>query len=208
MRTQRQNLMLLNSQPTMLPAFIACLLLPVLLLLLGCQPSQRNLDRHPTNTVPPDLSIELFIDGDPQSTEPLTHQSRYVLEPDGSLHIAVNRQAKVRTYPPFIKFLTRTQMQSFSDLIQTHNLMHARSSETGDSSKRAESAADKKIVRYQLSLSAWGKTNHLTSTLDGTPGLRALVKQFIEAGEVQPSGQIKPPPPAYLFHSPSSVESP
>lgn len=185
----------------LLPFLLTASLVAFSLILTACQPSPYTLGHHPTKAVAPDLTIELFVEGDPQSTDPLTHQSRYVLEPDRSLHIAVNGQAQRQTYPPFVKYLTRDQMQAFAQLIQNHQLMQATGSKTQDS-------AHDHAVRYQLSLTSWGKTNHLTTTLDASPGIKALLELFIETGPVHPSGQLKPTAPLLLFHSPSSVESP
>lgn len=167
----------------------------------GCT-SQTTRSRHHASSVPPDLSIAIYIDGDPLSPDPVRHRSRYLLEPDRSLHIAVNQDAAKYTYPPFVKFVTLQEMRAFAKLLDEHQLMH----ET--SAAPAAGSADQPRVTYQVNLEAWGKTHHFTTTLDASPGVRALLNALIEAGPVQPSGQIKPAAPTLIFHSPTPMETP
>lgn len=172
-------------------------------LLPGCT-SQTARSQHHARSVPPDLSIAIFIDGDALSPNPVLHRSRYLLEPDRSLHIAVNQDAAKHTYPPFVKFVTLQEMYAFAKLVDEYELMHASSLAGVD----AKVVTNPPTVTYQVNLEAWGKSHHFTTTLDASPGVRALLNALIEAGPVQPSGQPKPVAPTLIFHSPTSMETP
>lgn len=177
------------------------LLVALLCLMLGCQSASHA--QHKPGEVPPDLSIELFIQGDPLSPDPLTHRSRYLLEADRSLHIALNAQTQRQTYPPFVRFLTHAQMMHVANLIDEHKLMQAASIKTDDAD-----SDNKEPVTYTLNLMAWSKTRRISTTLEATPGVRVLLEYLIEVGKVQPTGQTLPKPTVLPFHSPVSVESP
>lgn len=174
--------------------------------LTGCQGNSSQSGQN-ENAIPPDLSIELYIQGDPKSPDPMVHTSRYLLEPDRSLHISVDAQAVEHTYPKFATYLTLQQMQHIAQLAnqivkeiaKTDQLSLAPSRRAIDPVTNPRSSQ----TYYHLNLSVRSQTHRLTTKPDQNPGVKALLEAFIEAGHVQPTGQVEPDKPAIPFHDPT-----
>ncbi|MCL4210466.1 MAG: hypothetical protein HRU76_16005 [Phycisphaeraceae bacterium] len=107
-----------------IPLMHAVLVAALAVLLTGCAGPRPGAGASP-GVLPPDFSIDLTVlssDAD-AATQPV-HQrpSRYVVFPDGSLHVSFDPTVATTTFPPFVRVLRRSELDALWELLQRLDL--------------------------------------------------------------------------------------
>tara|TARA_Y100000589_G_scaffold285573_1_gene285161 strand:+ start:280 stop:834 length:555 start_codon:yes stop_codon:yes gene_type:complete len=157
---------------------VTCLLLSVCLN-GGCADKQSNAQRQRIAQFPPDFALEFFVDGKVDDTDPRLIRSKYLLQPNFSLHLSLGDQASITHYPSRFLKLRRSEFQQIVNVTQQANLMAEPTSPFAEEVLNHQHPADPKRPLLHITITSWGKTNHYITTATDSPPTRVLLDRLI-----------------------------
>jgi len=135
----------------------------------GCrQPGGGVGSTHPA--LPPDFALRLHVTGKSDSDNLFHRTAQYVVEPDRQLRVALGAGAKIDYYPRPTRILSRAAYYDLSQHVHRHHLM-AEPASIG-------SEADDVDVRYEVEITAHGRTHRYTTTPDESPPTLGLLRRL------------------------------
>ena len=135
--------------------------------------------------VPPDFAIEFMIRGNPDSRNPRTQWSRYVLEPNRGLRASFGRHAVVQTYPRFVRRLKHRELERIYRHVTRHQLL---AEPTSPRSETLETSKPPTDVIYDVSIdSAERRHRYATTPEESPPTVSLLVLLMHLAGRGAPT---------------------
>ena len=126
--------------------------------------------------VPNDFALQVHIDGQADANEPHRQRSQYILEPNRQLHVALGAAATDNYFPKPARKLTFGEVQTLYHHIYHLHLMSQpeRRGTSWHTTNRADSP-----IRYQVQITAHGRTHRYTTTPDKSPATLRLIRLLI-----------------------------
>ena len=147
--------------------------------LLGCQSSARNTQLHQFSDTPPDFAVELFVQGTVNSPNTRTQRSKYLLEPNHRLHLALDHQAQEQNYPVRYLKLRIAQYNQLVGIAMQANLMAEPSSPYAEKILSEGQKNDSSRPLIHVAVTSWGKTNRYVTTGKDSPPTQVLLDKMI-----------------------------
>lgn len=147
--------------------------------LLGCKATDENKQLKKYTSTPPDFAIELFVQGTIGSINSRIQRSKYLLEPNHRLHLALDHQAENQNYPVRYIKLRIAQYDQLIGVATQANLMAEPSSPYAEEilSHQKSSQANKPLIH--VAITSWGKTNRYVTTGQDSPPTQILLDKMI-----------------------------
>lgn len=123
---------------------------------------------HPA--LPTDFALRFHVAGSANSDNLLEKTSQYVLEPNRHLHVALGAGATARFYPRLTRVITRDEYYDLSRHVFSHHLM----AEPTSPGVRVSHTP----VRYELEITAHGRTHRYATTAAESPPTLQLLKSL------------------------------
>lgn len=163
----------------MLGSLLSVWMLASVCCLAGCASTTDDAQLRAIAKTPPDFAVELFVEGQMDDTNPRLSRSKYLLEPNFRLHLALGDRAGKDRYP--IRFL-RLHADQFDQLVriaQQANLMAEPTSPFADQVITGKQPKDPKRPLIYVSITSWGKTNRYVTTGKDSPPTQVLLDRLI-----------------------------
>jgi hypothetical protein len=145
----------------------------------GCAATADDAQLHAMAKTPPDFAVELFVDGSLSTKDPRIIRSKYLLEPNFRLHLALGDQAAKNHFPVRYLKLKIEQFQQIVNVAQQNNLMAEPTSPYAEEVMLGKTAADPNRPLLYMSITSWGKTNRYVTTGTDSPPTQVLLEQMI-----------------------------